>query len=95
VRAAEEVRLVLAGVPAARRAVAVRETAHREVEAPVLAAHARERQHEVCLVDSQVGLEAPIARIGDVVRRDLDRGLRAIVAVVEVELTPRRDELFV
>ena len=55
----------------------------------LVAAQLGPEQREVRLVDAQVRLQPPVARIGQVVRRDLDRRLHAVVAVVEVELGPR------
>ena len=93
VRAAEEVGLVLARVVAARRAVAIREPADRRGQVQVLiAAQLRPQQLEECLVDAQVRLQTAVARIGQVVRRDLDLRLDPIVAVLEVELGPRPDQ---
>ena len=92
-RAAEEVGLVLAGVVAARRAVTVGEAADRGGQVQVLvAAQLRPQHRDVRLVDAQVRLQPPVARIGQVVRRDLDLRLHPIVAVVEVQLGPGGDE---
>src|SRR6185312_7427622 len=91
VRAAEQVGLVAAGVIAAGGAVAVGVRAGDDREAPVLVDELRVVEAQEGLVDAQVGFQPAVARVGDVVRRDLDGRLHPVVAVVEVELGPGAD----
>ena len=89
VRAAEQVRLVPASVVAAGGPVPVRVRAGNDGQAGVLVDELRVRHADERLVDAEVGFQPPITGVGDVVRRDLDGGLHAVIAVVEVQLGPR------
>ena len=92
VRAAKQVGVVLAGVEAPGRAVAIAEATRRDRHVQATAGEIGQPNRQVRLVDPQVGGQLAITGVGDVLRRDLHRGLDARGPDMEIELGPGRHQ---